>query len=207
METKKLATKVCYIFATAFGLIGIFLAYLNNEVITGFLKGLIMEISCFVLMQLILVIILLIFRCKVRSKIFENAGIIGFLVYIVGTPIMFLAVYRDIMGAIFSIISCAITLIVPVWMYKLIIPKEENKYASYVSDNLTYSYDKDEEKDNKINKSNDFEVNTRKQYDSFGNYIGKVTTVRIGGIETKTYDDRNGKKIGEDTTFYIENKK
>lgn len=204
---KKLISRICYIFATAFGLAGVFLAYLNNEVITGFLKGLIMEISCFVLMQLILVVILWIFRCKVRSKIFQNAGLIGFLVYTIGTPIMFLIVYRDIMGSIISVISCAITLIVPIWMYKLIIPKEDNKYASYISDSLNYSYDRDEKKDNKRNKSNDFGVNTRKEYDSFGNYIGKVTTVRIAGIETRTYEDRNGKRVGENTTFYVENKK
>lgn len=204
MKIKRLTTRICYIVATIFGVIGIFLAYLNNEVITGFFKGLIMEISCFVLMQLTLAVILWMFKCKIRSKIFENATLVGFLVYTIGTPIMFLSVYRDIMGVVFSIISCAITLIVPVWLYKAIIPKEDNKYASYVSDNLSYSYD---EKDNKRNKANDFGVNTKKQYDSFGNYIGKVTTVRIGGIETRTYDDRDDKKIGEGTTFYIENKK
>lgn len=72
---------------------------------------------------------------------------------------------------------------------------------------MNYSYDRDEKKDNKRNKSNDFGVNTRKEYDSFGNYIGKVTTVRIAGIETRTYEDRNGKRVGENTTFYVENKK
>lgn len=37
----------------------------------------------------------------------------------------------------------------------------------------------------------------------------KKLTVRIGGIETRTYDDKNGKKVGEDRHFIgkIKNKK
>ena len=124
MEKKKnVINTVCYVFAIIFGLVGVFLAYLNNEIITGFLNGFIMETVCFVVMQIVLAMVLFFSKSKIRSETFENAGWIGFAVYVVATPIMFLIIYKDLMGAVFSVISCFITLIIPFYIYKKIVEK------------------------------------------------------------------------------------
>lgn len=201
-DGKKIISIVCYIIAFIFGVVGVFLAYLNNEIITGFFKGLIMEVTCFLLMQLVLAIILFLSKSKVRSEMFENAGLLGFTVYTIGTPIMFLVVYKDFMGAIISIISCIITLIVPYYIYNLITPNKYNKYASYVPDDLeTNSSDKEIDK-NKEKKKDFVKYDTEKKFDQYGNYMGKVTTLKVGDVETKTYENKDGKKTFEDTTFY-----
>lgn len=203
MEKKKnVINTVCYVFAIIFGLVGVFLAYLNNEIITGFLNGFIMETVCFVVMQIVLAMVLFFSKSKIRSETFENAGWIGFAVYVVATPIMFLIIYKDLMGAVFSVISCFITLIIPFYIYKKIIPVRDMGGSDF-----SYHTIEDKQEDNKKSKANDFEFNTENKYDNFGHYIGKVTTFRVGGVETKTFENSKGNKTREDTTLYWNDKK